>query len=82
MLADLIFLTVHSEEAIVMSRRLALEEGLLCAISGGANACAAMKVANLPGMEGKLVVTGRRGGPQNAQPVNFSSDIFSCVYVD
>uniref|UniRef100_A0A915CNM3 Cysteine synthase n=1 Tax=Ditylenchus dipsaci TaxID=166011 RepID=A0A915CNM3_9BILA len=48
---------VHSEEAIVMSRRLALEEGLLCGISGGANVCAAMKVANLPGMEGKLVVT-------------------------
>ena len=48
---------VHSDEAIVMSRRLALEEGLLCGISSGANVIAAIRVANLPGMEGKLVVT-------------------------
>lgn len=48
---------VHSDEAIVMSRRLALEEGLLCGISSGCNVVAASRVANLPGMEGKLVVT-------------------------
>ncbi|KAH7699093.1 Protein CYSL-1 [Aphelenchoides avenae] len=48
---------VHSDEAIVMARRLALEEGLLCGISSGANVVASIRVANLPGMEGKLIVT-------------------------
>jgi cysteine synthase A len=48
---------VHSDEAIVMARRLALEEGLLCGISSGANVVAATRIANLPEMEGKLVVT-------------------------
>jgi len=49
--------TVHSDEAILMARRLALEEGLLCGISSGANVAAAIRVGNMPGMEGKLVVT-------------------------
>uniref|UniRef100_A0AC35FK95 Cysteine synthase n=1 Tax=Panagrolaimus sp. PS1159 TaxID=55785 RepID=A0AC35FK95_9BILA len=48
---------VHSDEAVIMARRLALEEGLLCGISSGGNVCAALRVANLPGMEGKLIVT-------------------------
>ena len=48
---------VHSDEAIVMARRLALEEGLLCGISSGANVVAAIRAGNMPGMEGKLVVT-------------------------
>uniref|UniRef100_A0A914R7A5 Cysteine synthase n=1 Tax=Panagrolaimus davidi TaxID=227884 RepID=A0A914R7A5_9BILA len=48
---------VHSDEAIVMARRLALEEGILVGISSGANVCAAIRVGNMPGMEGKLIVT-------------------------
>uniref|UniRef100_A0A914YNS7 Cysteine synthase n=1 Tax=Panagrolaimus superbus TaxID=310955 RepID=A0A914YNS7_9BILA len=48
---------IHSDEAVIMARRLALEEGLLCGISSGANVCAALRVANLPGMEGKLIIT-------------------------
>lgn len=48
---------VHSDEAIIMARRLALEEGLLCGISSGANVVAAVRLAKLPIMEGKLIVT-------------------------
>lgn len=48
---------VHSDEALVMARRLALEEGLLCGISSGANVVAAIRVGSIPGMEDKLVVT-------------------------
>ncbi|KAI6191435.1 Cysteine synthase [Aphelenchoides bicaudatus] len=48
---------VHSDEAIIMARRLALEEGLLCGISSGANVVAAVRLAKLSTMEGKLIVT-------------------------
>ena len=37
--------TVESDEAVAMSRRLAREEGIFCGISSGANVVAAMKVA-------------------------------------
>jgi len=48
---------VHSDEAIAMAKRLATEEGLLCGISSGANVVAALRVANMDGMDKKLVVT-------------------------
>jgi cysteine synthase len=37
--------TVRSEEAIAMARRLAREEGIFCGISSGANVVAALKLA-------------------------------------
>ncbi|MFH4979321.1 hypothetical protein AB6A40_006030 [Gnathostoma spinigerum] len=48
---------VHTDEAIVMARRLAQEEGLLCGISSGANVVAAINLARKPENTGKLVVT-------------------------
>lgn len=50
-------LTVRNEEAFVMARRLAAEEGLLCGISSGANVHAALQIAARPENEGKKIVT-------------------------
>uniref|UniRef100_A0A915NCQ8 Cysteine synthase n=1 Tax=Meloidogyne javanica TaxID=6303 RepID=A0A915NCQ8_MELJA len=50
-------ITVSSDEAIAMAKRAALEEGLLCGISGGANLVAALRVAEKPELKGRLVVT-------------------------
>jgi len=50
-------LTVSNDQAIAMSLRLAREEGILCGISSGANAQAALDYARRPGNEGKTIVT-------------------------
>ena len=50
-------ITVTNDEALVMARRIAKEEGLLVGISTGANVHAAIQVAQRPENKGKLIVT-------------------------
>ena len=50
-------ITVSNEDAIVTARRLALEEGILAAISTGANVWAALQAARRPENKGKLIIT-------------------------
>ena len=50
-------LSVTNDEAFVMARRLAREEGILAGISSGANVHAAIQVASRPENKGKLIVT-------------------------
>jgi cysteine synthase A len=47
---------VTDEEALDMARRLAREEGLLCGVSSGAAAAAALRVAREPRWEGRTLV--------------------------
>lgn len=49
--------SVTSDEAIAMARRLMEEEGILAGISSGAAVVAANKIAELPEFEGKTIVT-------------------------
>jgi cysteine synthase A len=49
--------TVTNDEALVMARRLAKEEGILAGISTGANVYAAIQIAKRPENKGKLIVT-------------------------
>jgi len=62
---------VSDEEAIAMARRMAMEEGILCGISSGANLIAALRVAEEMGPGDKVVTmvpdTGMR---------YFSTDLF------
>ncbi len=48
---------VSNDEAFVMARRLAAEEGILAGISTGANVVAALRIAARPENAGKLIVT-------------------------
>jgi cysteine synthase len=48
---------VSTAEAMDASRLLARTKGILCGISAGANACAALRVAQRPDMVGKRIVT-------------------------
>lgn len=47
---------VTNEESVLMARRLALEEGILCGISCGAAAAVAVRVAKRPENKGKTIV--------------------------
>jgi cysteine synthase A len=48
---------VTNEDAFIMARRLAKEEGILAGISSGANVWAAIEVAKRPENKGKMIVT-------------------------
>src|SRR5271169_5372624 len=49
--------SVSNEESVEFARRLAREEGILCGISCGAAAAAAVRLAKLPEFEDKTIVT-------------------------
>jgi len=49
--------SVANEDAFIMARRLAKEEGVLAGISSGANVHAAIEIAKRPENKGKLIVT-------------------------
>ena len=48
--------SVSSDDAMAMSRRLALEEGIFVVISSGAAVAAALRVAKRPENKGRTIV--------------------------
>jgi cysteine synthase A len=50
-------ITVSNDDAVVMAKRLAVEEGVFCGISSGANVHASLQTAQRPENAGKLIVT-------------------------
>ena len=50
-------LTVSTQDALAMARRLMREEGILAGISSGANVAAAVRLAARPAMKGRRIVT-------------------------
>jgi cysteine synthase A len=65
--------TVKDRDAIVMARRLAREEGLLCGISSGAAVVAAARLAAEPAQQGKnIVVILPDGGDRYVSTVLYS----------
>lgn len=56
--ADLVdeVVTVNSNDAMAMTKRLAAEEGLLCGVSSGAAVQAAVRIAQRESSRGKLIV--------------------------
>ncbi|XP_066378503.1 cysteine synthase-like [Miscanthus floridulus] len=67
--------TVSTEEAMVMARRLAKEEGLLVGISSGANVAACLKIAGKDENKGKMIVTMLPSGGERSM----NSDLFAEV---
>ncbi|MFA7347213.1 MAG: cysteine synthase A [Desulfurivibrionaceae bacterium] len=49
-------ITVSNDQAMETARRIAKEEGILCGISSGANAWAALQIASRPENRGKQIV--------------------------
>jgi cysteine synthase A len=49
-------ITVTNDQAMETARRIAKEEGILCGISSGANAWAAIQIASRPENRGKQIV--------------------------
>ncbi|XP_062229056.1 cysteine synthase-like isoform X2 [Phragmites australis] len=67
--------TVNTEEAMAMARRLAKEEGLLVGISSGANVAACLKIAGREENKGKMIVTMFPSGGERYM----NSDLFADV---
>jgi len=68
--------TVRDREAIVMTRRLAREEGLLCGVSSGAAVAAAARLAQEPAFAGKTIVVILPDGGDRYVSTALYSDLF------
>lgn len=67
---------VRDRDAIVMTRRLAREEGLLCGVSSGAAVAAAARLALEPAFEGKTIVVILPDGGDRYVSTVLYSDLF------